>query len=98
LRLESTSNQVNLFRTRRQVRHRDGSVSMANAAIPKSLYSLPLLFDIMTAANRRYLEYISALEDFSVGRENLKKVTAPVAENTRNYQGINFFNEVDEEL
>lgn len=98
LRLETTSNQVNLFRTRRLVHHRDGSSSMVNAAVPKSLYSLPLLFDIMAAANRRYLEYISAIEDFSVGRENLKKVTAAVAENNRNYQGINFFNEADDEL
>lgn len=98
LRIETTSNQVNLFNTRRLVQHKDGSQSMTNAAIPKSIRSLPLLFEIMNASNRRYHEFISAIEDFSVGRKNLKKVTAPVTENSRNYQGINFFNEADDEL
>jgi hypothetical protein len=98
LRVETTSNQVNLFHTHRLVFHRDGSKSMTNALVPKSLRSLPLLFEIMAAANRRYHEYISAIEDFSVGRQKLKKITAPVSENSRNYQGINFFNEADDEL
>lgn len=98
LRIETTSNQVNLFKTRRKVHHWDGSNSIENASVPKSLYSLPLLFTIMAAANRRYHEYISAIEDFSVGRKNLKKVTTETTENSRKYKGFNFFNEGDEEL
>jgi hypothetical protein len=98
LRIETTSNNISLFRTRRMVKHRDGSQSMQNASLQKSIYSLPQLFEIMCSSNRRYHEYISAIEDFSVGRSNLEKATAPVAENNRNYKGINFFNEADGEL
>lgn len=99
LRIETTSNQVNLFKSRRKVYHRDGSNSVKNdAPVRKSIHSLPLLFTIMAAANRRYHEYISAIEDFSVGRKNLKKVTAETIENSRKYKGFNFFNEGDEEL
>ena len=98
LRIETTSNSINLFRTRRMVKHRDGNQSMDNASLPKSIYSLPKLFEIMYSSNRRYHEYISAIEDFSVGRKNLEKATAPATENNRNYKGINFFDEADGEL
>ena len=98
LRIETTSNQVNLFRTRRTINHQDGTQSMGNASIKKSISSLPLLFDILEAANHRYHQFISTVEDFSVGHKNLKKVTATTTENNRNYKGINFFNEADDEL
>lgn len=98
LRIETTSNQVNLFRTRRLIQHRDGTTSMGNANIPKSIHSLPLLFDILEASNHRYHAFISTIEDHSVGRKNLKKVTTTKTENNRNYKGINFFNEADDEL
>ena len=52
----------------------------------------------MLAANRRYLEFISAIEDDKAGTDKLNKISQPVAENDRNYRGFNFFDPQDEEL
>ena len=58
--------------------------------------SLGDLRGLMAAANRRYLEFISALEDPSGGTKALQKVAAPASENGRNYRGFNFFSTDDD--
>jgi len=98
LRIETTTDKVNKFQAPRMVHHRDGSESMKVAPVKKAVDSLNVLFKIMSAANRRYHEFISSLETFSAGREKLKKVTSPVRENNRTYKGIDFFNEEDDAL
>ena len=99
LRIETTTEKVNSFRTPRPVYARDGSGSSIKvAAVKKNIHSLEVLFKIMSAANRRYIEFISSLETFSVGRAKLEKAAAPVKENNRNYKGINFFDEDDDML
>ena len=50
------------------------------------------------AANRRYLEFISAIEDDRVGTDKLNKISQPMEENDRAYRGFNFFDPEDEEL
>ena len=50
------------------------------------------------AANRRYLQFISAIEDTSTGTDNLNKITQPVTKNHRSYKGFNFFNQDDQML
>lgn len=64
----------------------------------KNIYSLAPLRKIMTASNKRYLEFISAIDDQKTGRQNLKRVSQPVKKNNRNYKGFNFFNHQDLEL
>jgi len=62
------------------------------------IYSLPALRKLLVAANRRYLEFLSALEDDSNGSNKLNKVSRAVEENGRSYRGFNFFDDNDQEL
>ena len=95
LRIESTCNDVGSFKVRREVNHKDGSVTEEKAPMRKSIYSLYLLFTIMKAANYRYLEFISTFDDHSDGQCNLSNTTTPIIENGRSYRGFNFFNPDD---
>jgi len=52
----------------------------------------------MQVCNRRYIEFISAIEDDIVGKKKLKKVTEKVTKNNRSYRGFNFFDEKDEQI
>src|SRR5271166_1507850 len=56
------------------------------------------LRDLLLAANRRYLEFISAIEDDRAGTDKLNKISQPAAANDRCYRGFNFFDPQDEEL
>jgi len=46
---------------------------------------------IVELANRRYLEFISALEDPTVGTKILDKISKPERDRDRVYKGFNFF-------
>jgi hypothetical protein len=61
------------------VEHRDGSWEMKVAPVKKSIYSLPALAELMAAANRRYLDYLSCLDDPSAGLKDLDKLGERVA-------------------
>ena len=64
----------------------------------KTIYSLDPLRELLLAANRRYLEFISAIEDDKAGTDKLNKISQPAEENDRNYRGFNFFDPQDEKL
>lgn len=98
LRIETTTNDVSFFKHYRPVEHRDGSKHQAWAAMKKSIYSLLPLGELLSAANQRYLEFLSALDDPSSGLRKLHKVCQPVSEDERHYRGFNFFDEADEQL
>ena len=98
LRIETTTNDVSFFKHYRMVEHKDGSNSYKFTSMKKNIYSLTALMRIMKASNKRYLEFISSIEDKSVGTKRLKKVTQRKEENNRGYKGINFFEERDMEL
>jgi hypothetical protein len=98
LRIETTVVNVSFFKHYREVEHKDGTRSMAWAEMKKTIYSLAPLREILLAANRRYLEFISAIEDDKVGTDKLNKVSQSVQEKDRRYRGFNFFNPDDEEL
>jgi len=89
LRIETTSNDVTFFKHYRKVEHRDGTRSMKNASVKKSIYSLPALAELMRAANRRYLEFLSALDDPTAGIKDLDKISKPTSDGQRTYRGIN---------
>ncbi len=52
----------------------------------------------LAAANRRYLEFLSALEDPRNGRDKLNKLSQPVRREDRSYPGFNFFDAHDDAL
>jgi hypothetical protein len=98
LRIETTTNDVSFFKHYRRVEHRDGTSSMKQAAMRKTIYSLPDLLSIMKASNRRYLEFISAIEDPTNGIVNVQRITRKIHKNGRSYRGFNLFNEEDEKI
>ncbi len=98
LRIETTVNDVSFFRHHRRVEHRDGSWEMKLAPLRKSIYSLPILRELMLAANRRYLEFISDLDDPSPGARNLDRISTPVRQGDRSYRGFNLFDRDDVDL
>jgi len=95
LRIETTVNNVSFFKHYRTVEHKDGTTSQKLASLKKSIYSLGFLQELLIAANRRYLEFLSAIEDHNVGKNNLKKLTQPSTESNRTYKGFNLFDEKD---
>ena len=46
---------------------------------------------------KRYLEFISLLDDPTNGIKKLNKVTEDVIENNRKFKGFNFFDKSDED-
>ncbi|MGD0916136.1 MAG: MarR family transcriptional regulator [Thermodesulfobacteriota bacterium] len=98
LRIETTVNDVSFFKHHRKVEHRDGTWEMKDASLKKSIYSLPILRELMEAANRRYLEFISEIEDPTVGIKNLEKISEPVSDGQRTYRGFNLFQGEDLKL
>ena len=91
LRIETTTNDISFFKHFREVVHRDGSKSHEMASLKKNIYSLTFLSVNLKAANKRYLEFISAFDNKVVGRNRLEKITSSKSENNRNYKGFNFF-------
>ena len=98
LRIETVANDVSFFKHHRRVEHRDGTWEMKTAPLRKSIYSLPLLAELMKASNRRYLEFISVIDDPSSGIKDLNKISRPVKEDDRSYRGFNLFDDDDLEL
>ena len=63
-----------------------------------TIYSLPALRELLEAANRHYLEFLSAIEDPRAGREKLDKLSQTVEQEGRRYSGFNLFDPGDETL
>lgn len=95
LRIETTVSNVTFFRQRRTVHHRNGEEDIRWAPMRKSIYSLTPLQDNLSAANQRYLAFISALRLPVRGSENLNRLTRTLIENQHSYKGFNFFAEDD---
>jgi len=98
LRIETTVNDVSFFKHYRMVEHHDGTTSRKLANMKKGIYSLPILREMVEKANQRYIEFISAIDDTSVGVNNLNKISRPVVKNNRSYKGFNFFSDEDQEV
>jgi hypothetical protein len=98
LRIETTASDVSFFRHHRKVEHRGGGSEMKVAPLKKSIYSLPILGELMKAANHRYLEFISTIDDPTVGIKNLEKISKPACDDHRSYPGFNLFHGDDLKL
>lgn len=98
LRIETTINDVTFFKHYREVIHRDGSSTQKEASMKKNIYSLKPLREIVSASNHRYLEFISAIDDNTIGHKKLEKATEPKTVEERNYKGLNFFSKADKKI
>lgn len=98
LRIETTVSDVSFFRQRRQVHHRDGTTSTKWAPMKKSIYSLPALQEQLVAANKRYEQFISAIETPEVGVKKLHKLTETKTVKQRRYKGFHLLTEEDASL
>ena len=98
LRIETTVNDVTFFKHYREVEHRDGTTETKWASMQKTIYSLPALRELLEAANRRYLEFLSTLTDPRAGRDKLDKLSRTMQQEDRSYPGFNLFDPGDDTL
>lgn len=98
LRIETTANNVSFFKHHRKVEQRDGTTVYKLAPLKKSIYSLGDLRQLLIAANRRYLDFISALDDPSEGNKLLDKICENKIDKQRTYKGFNFFAAQDQRV
>lgn len=64
----------------------------------KGIYSLTPLRGLLHAANQRYLQFISAIDDNQAGVKKLNKLTKRIVKNDRPYKGFSFFLDDDQKL
>ena len=95
LRIETTTVDVSFFKQYRQIQHRDGTTTTKWAPMKKTIYSLPALQEVLLAANRRYLKFISEIETPEVGVQKLHQLAETTTENDRRYKGFNLLSEED---
>jgi hypothetical protein len=98
LRLETTTNDVSSFKHHRKVEHRKRPATRDLAPVKKTIYSLPDLREILLGCNRRYLTFLSALDDFSAGARALDRLTTPRVVAGKTVKGINFFHPIEQRL
>ncbi|MBP7948755.1 MAG: hypothetical protein KA004_03800 [Verrucomicrobiales bacterium] len=92
LRIECTANDVTFFKHHRKVEHCDGTVTSQLTPLKQSIDSLGDLRGLLGAANTRYLQFLSDLEDRSEGPRRLDKITTPISDgNKRRSRGFNLF-------
>lgn len=89
LRIETTVNDVSFFRHHRKVEHRDGTTETKLAPMQKTIYSLGPLRELLLAANRRYLAFLSDLADPAAGVRQAERLAEPARHDDRSYRGFN---------
>jgi len=95
LRIETTVNNVSFFKHYRHVQHRNGTTTMRWAPMKKTIHSLPALRESLSAANQRYLKFISSLATPEVGVEKLHQLAETKTHNHHRLKGFNLFSEED---
>lgn len=98
LRIETTVNDPSFFKHHRVVEQKNGEKIFKLANLKKSIYSLNDLRVLLMSANKRYLDFVSEIDDPSVGQKLLHKVTEPKEVQGRTYKGFNFFSAKDQNL
>jgi len=95
LRIETTIVDVSFLKQYRRVQHQDGTTTTKWAPMKKTIYSLPALEEVLSAANRRYLKFVSDIETPEVGAQKLYRLAETKTENDRRYKGFNLLAEED---
>lgn len=95
LRIETTTNNPSWFSHYRTVAHRNGTTSHELAPLKNSIYSLHDLRQLAVAVNRRYLDFLSTLDDPTIAVETIGRLSEKVQDQGRSYRGFNFFSAED---
>jgi len=95
LRIETVCNDISFFRHYRRVENPKRPPVMKLAPMKRSIYSLSPLREVMAAANRRYLDFLSTLDDPSGGIAHLDRISHPTRKDNRSYRGFNLFTLAD---
>jgi len=95
LRIETTINNVSELKHYRTVEHRDGTSETKYAPMHKTIYSLGPLRDLLRAANGRYLDFLSDLDDPSEGHRKLLGLGPSRQREGRSFRGFNLFSQDD---
>ena len=98
LRVETTINDVSFFKHHRKVEHRNGETTRELAPMKKTIYSLIDLREVMLACNRRYLAFLSSLDDPSAGERDLQRLSQPRLGTAPRIKGLNFFDPNEQTL
>ncbi len=99
LRIETTVNDVSFSSHYHKVEQRGGTTTHKVAPLKKSIYRLnPDLRELLSAANRRSLDFLSDLDDLSAGLKALDKLARPVSDNGYTLKGFNFFLQSDQSV
>lgn len=64
----------------------------------KNIYSLYPLGRLLKSSNRRYLEFVSSLDDPSDGAKKLEELSESKKDSDRSFKGFNFFSREDQRL
>jgi len=75
-----------------------GKKTFKLAQVRKSIYSLRDLKDLMSAANRRYLTFMSDIDDPYVVRKDMDKLAGRTRDKGRSFRGFNLFDGIDLKL
>jgi len=95
LRIEVTFNNVSELKIEREVKQRNGQTVKKLANMKKSIYSMEHIIRFGKAATKRYLDFLSKMEDNSKGIQELCQLTERQTENSKNYKGFNPLNRED---
>jgi hypothetical protein len=98
LRIEVTVSDVSFFQHRREVVHLTGEREMKWAKMPKHLYSLGPLRELLAAACQRYLKFISDVATPEVGVQHLNQLTQTQVQDQHCYKGFTLLSEEDASL
>ena len=98
IRIETTVNNVSFFKHHRRGEQRDGTTVYKLAPLDKSMDSLGDLQQLFLPVNRRYLDFISAMDEPTDGNKLLDKICETKMEDYRAYKGFNFFSAHDQRV
>lgn len=98
LRIGTTINNVSFFQHHREVEYRAVLSTRQLASVKNSIYSLIDLREILLGCNRRYLEFLSALDDHSAGARALERLTEPKRDQDRQVKGLNLLERTEQAL
>jgi DNA-binding transcriptional ArsR family regulator len=98
LRVETTVNDLSIFKHHRKVEHKDRHVTRELAPLKKTIYSLIDLREILLGCNQRYLAFLSSLDDPSAGERDLQRLSQPRLGADPSVKGLNFFDATEQTL
>ena len=98
LRVETTVNDLSIFKHHRKVEHKDRRVTRELAPLKKTIYSLIDLREILLGCNQRYLAFLTCLDDPSAGERDLQRLSQPHVGTDPSVKGLNFFDATEQTL